>query len=880
MTRYRRIHGPDTGADVEDELGYHLEMRTRDLIAQGMTEEAAGREARQRFGDVEAVAAHCRAEGARLEDRRRRGDMFAAWLQDVRFGLRTMAKAPGFTLVAVLTLALGIGAATALFSTVDHLLLRPLPLKEPDRLVTVLRSAGEGRLLTGLQRVHLEEVASAPVVEAASGSATYEFSLRGEGPAEAVNGLFVTPSWFGVLGVAPAAGRFFMNEDERSPQVVVISHRLWRRSFASDAAVVGRTITLNGNPVTVIGVAPRGHATTRIGTAAPDVWLPDAARPQFEPARADGTTRVLDTWPLVRLRPDVTLEHAKKVMEASMPWATEDLHGMTSDGFQVRPLDPIGWTDRDRVHGFARLLSGATLLLLLIAGINVAGMLLARATGRRREIGIRLAVGAGRGRIVRQLLVEGVLLFLAGGAAGVLFAYWLTNLVTMVPWTTPVEFEPALDARVLGFALLVSLVAGVGFTLVPALQTTRVDVLPALRSGGNSRGAGRSLLRSTVVVLQVALSLVLLVSAALFVRALETAWKTDPGFDPDGVSVAVFNLGLHGYATPAAMEFYDRLLERVSAAPGVTAAALATEAPFQPGGLSMMIIEPEGWVPDAAQPFAFGQFSAVTSDYFRTLGMRIVEGRELSASDGSGAPRVAVVTERFARKYWPNESAVGKRLGSGTKAVTIVGVLRNAHTRSLQPGSEHEMMFLPAAQTPNAAMTLHVRTQGREAVALPAIRSIVRQMDPALPPVSFVPLNHWIGLTLLPQRIGAWMVGGFGLFGLLLAMIGLYGLLSFGVLQRTREIGIRLALGARAHDVVAGVVRQGVLLTLGGTVLGLTAAVAATRVLANLLYGVSPLDIAVFAIVPLALIAVGVIASLIPARRATRVAPMAALRSE
>jgi putative ABC transport system permease protein len=808
-------------------------------------------------------------------------------LQDLRYALRQLARSPGFTLVAVLTLALGIGAAVALFSAVDTLLLRPLPLHRPERLVEVAPEM-EGPIqiprfaypqYTGLRERTRE-------LSGLAAATNYEFSLRGDGQAaEVVPGEFVSANYFSVLGVRPALGRFFLPGEDPPGEArsAVLSYPLWRQRFGGDPTVLGRTVSLNGETLTVVGVAPRGFATNRIGSTPPAVWLPMGAYTAFESAQAlEGGQYMLAL--IGRLREGATEATATAELSTHLRRISEEakfgIAGIRMERVRLRPLDPIAPQFGERVTGYLALLAAATGLVLLLASVNVAGMLLARALTRRTEIGVRMAVGARRRRVARQLLTEGALLFVLGGGAGVLLAIWLTTALSAVPWPVPVQLDLAIDGRVLAFALLLALATGLGFGLVPALQATGAGVLPMLRVGSGSVGPSRSRLRGTLVVLQIALSILLLVGAGLFLRALQRAWSIDPGFDPDGVMVATLDLSLHGYEGTASERFLQQLLERARAVPGVEAASLATSTPFgaRAGGLA---ITPEGVELPPGPPFIFASFNFIAPEYFRTLHIPLLHGRALDEGHGRGE-RVAVINRAMAETFWPGQDAIGKILDGGENPLRVVGVVGDVRAEALD-AEPQPMMYLPLfGGDSHGAMevVLHLRTGSNPAAALAALRAEVRSMDPSLPPLAFSPLNELIGMSLLPQRIGALLVGGFGLFGLLLVALGLYGVLAYSAARRTREVGLRIALGARRGEVVRLILREGASITGLGLALGLLAAAAGTRMLSGLLYGVNPLDPATYAAVAALLATVALLAGYLPARRAARVDPTVALRAE
>lgn len=886
--RVRRLLRLDVAGEVDDKLSFHLEMRESELKERGMDAAAARDAALARFGEMQGVRAECLTIARRRDRRERRVERLADLGQDVRYGARRLLRSPGFSLVAVLTLSLGIGAATALFSAADQLLLRPLPLREPDRLATLQLSGMGGSFFTGFSESQVADVrAMTEVVEGVAATATHTFSLLEGGRSELVAGRFVSPGYFELLGVRPVVGRFFGvasgSGDAPAGQVeAVVSHRLWRRQLGSDPLVLGRTIRLNGNLFTIVGVAPADFATSRVGEEPAEIWVTTAAVPLFQRDRDASFEEVAMYWPVVRLRAGISAEEAgERLGTLVAQWKESAMPHIPVETVLARPLDPVSWSHRERVSDFVSLLALATGLLLLVAAINVAGMLLARASSRGREIGIRLAIGAGRGRVVRQLVVEGLLLFGLAAVAGTLIAVWLLELVARVPWPVAVQLAPALNPRVLAFALGVAMATGFAFSLVPALQSSGVDIQAALRERAGQGGGKPRRGRGAVVVVQVALSVLLLTCAALFGRSLQVAWSIDPGFDPDGVLVANLDLAAHGYEPPAQADYFARLSEAVRGMPGVESVALASKAPFTSAGSMALALDlPLGGAADPRRP-PFVSFELVSADYFRTLRIPLLAGREFTGADAVPEARAAIVNRALAERYWPGEDPLGKRLDGGPVPMEVVGVVETVRTRTLRSETEDlARLYLPVGSRPAHALTLHVRAPEGRTRVLQDVRSLARGLDPRLPTLELIPLNRLIGLTLLPQRIGAWLVGGFGAFGLLLAMLGLYGLLYYSVVQRTREIGIRMALGGRPAQLLRQVLGTGTRLAVAGALIGVATAAAAARLIESLLFGVPGTDPLAYAAVVLLLGVVAVLASLLPARRAVRVDPAAALRSD
>jgi predicted permease len=801
--------------------------------------------------------------------------MDALWA-DVRYAARSLRRSPAFALAAILTLALGIGGTTVIFSIINAVLLRPLPVEEPGRLIALtgtdergrssssfsypeyLRFRDEGRALAGLAAFSFES-----------------FSLRGpEGPV-AVAGSLVSGNYFDVLRVRPAVGRFFLPEEgaRGAAPVAVLSWAAWQSRFAGDPGIVGRAVVLNGKPVTVVGVAPRGFGGT-INVLSFDLWLPLEAYPQLVASfRLDHPGHSFLQL-AGRLAPGATIPQARSELAGRLraPFSPE---GRTLKDVRVAPLTGLPGEGRAGVMGAGALLMTVALLVLFIACVNVVGMLLARASVRRREVAIRLAVGAGRGRLVRQLLTESVLLWLLGGAAGLLLASWLGRaipaLLPPLPEAARLALDLGVDARVLAFALGISLLSGVGFGLAPALQATRPGAVPALRSGGQVEGRRGSRLRDAFVVGQLAVALLLLVSAGLFLRSLWHSRVADPGFDPDGVVAAGIDLDLHGYKDDQGRAFFHQLAARLREVPGVESVGLATAVPLS--GMENRTTVTAGGTEERSLGY-----TVVSPGYLKTLRIPLLRGRDFADADAPGAPPVVIVSEALAREYWPGQDPVGKQLRTGAEPMEVIGVVRDVQDQTMGQRPS-PFMYLPLTQSYEPAATVLVRGRGGPGAALAAVRREVHALDPNLPLMMELPLRQMI-VSLAPQPLLATLIGGFGVVGLILASVGVYGVVAYLVAQRTKEIGIRMALGAARRDVLRLVMGRGARLALVGMAIGTAAALGLTRFLRGLLVGVTPADPATFAGVVILLGAVVLLASWLPARRAARVDPMTALRSE
>jgi macrolide transport system ATP-binding/permease protein len=812
-------------------------------------------------------------------------------LKDIRFAFRRLWKSPGFTLTAVASLALGIGANTAIFSLVNTALLRPLPVSRPDRLVSLAVSGEGGSMLAFSYPAYRDYRDRNEVLDGLFATRLAPFSLSRGGDNQRLWGYLVTGNYFDVLGVSAARGRAFTPEEDRAPlahPVAVISHGCWQRRFGGDPGVVGREITLNGHPFKVVGVAPEGFVGTEV-VYTPEVWVPMMMQEWVEPENPWLERRTTQNiFATGRLKGGVTAEQA----EASLNLLAAQLgreHPDTDEGQKITLIPPgfILPQLRGAVLSFAAVLMGVVGLVLLLACVNVAGLLLARAAARRREIAICLAIGAGRWRLVRQLLTESVVLALMGGAAGLLLAFWIVDLVVAYRPAVdiPVWIDLSIDWRVALFALAASLLTSLVFGLAPALQATRPELVPALKDLGARAGGGRWRLRSALVVLQVAVSLLLLVAAGLAVRALNQLQTTSPGFEVENGLVLSYDLARQGYEQARGEQFHRQVVERVRALPGVRSASLTDLFPLSLNYSSTNVhVEGQPAARGANVPQAM--VASIGPDYFQTMGIPLVAGRDFAPPDDRAAPRVVVVNEALARRFFPGEDpvrgAVGRRVsfaGPEGPFSQIVGVARDGKYWTMGEAPQ-PFIYFPLAQSYNSNATLVVRAEGDPHALAAGIRGAVRGLDEGLPLYDVKTMEEHLGLSLFPARVAATLLGGFGLLALLLSAVGVYGVVSYAASQRTREIGIRMALGAQRRDVLRLVGGRGLLLVTAGVALGLAGAFALTRFMASLLYGVSATDPTTFALVVALLGAVALLACYVPARRATKVDPVVALRHE
>jgi macrolide transport system ATP-binding/permease protein len=812
-------------------------------------------------------------------------------MQDLRFGFRMLLKNPGFTFIAVLTLALGIGANTAIFTLLDKVLIRTLPVEQPHQLVTFVRDGGGA-----------PAIFSYPLYadlrdrnEVLSGMVAYSqmpFSLSDGSQSERVIAQIVSGNYFAVLGVRPALGRVFLPEEDRTPgthPVIVIGHGLWQRRFDADPAVIGKTLSLNGYRYTVVGVAPSEFTGTTRGTVN-DVYVPIMMQAQTGPRRNGFLDNRNAGWLQLigRLKPGVSREQAQAALSILAEEPGQTSPGAKGSGISANRIFLMdgsrGHTDRIKDLSLPlKLLMGVVGFVLLIACANVANLLLSRASVRRKEIAVRLAVGAGRWRIVRQLLTESAILSVLGGCGGLLVARWLTGLLLGFQQQTnfvPRAFDGHLDGKALGFTLGVSLLTGIVFGLAPALQASRSDFVAALKeeAPGPGRAARQLSLRNLLVVVQVALSLVVLIGAGLCVKSLRALQAIDPGFEPAKVVTASFDLSQSGYDEPRGRQFIAQLSERVAVLPGVEAVSLAHIVAFS-DGFWISGATPEGYQQQPGERLAF-DFNPVSSNYFKTIGARLASGREFTTQDTTDAPRVVMINEATARRYWPGQDAVGKRIiRGGGQFFEVVGVIRDSKEKGLTV-DPRPAIYMPLLQSYVPQLTLHVRTATDAQTMLAAVRREFQMLAPTLPIYNLGTLAQQKEGSLYTERLAAALLMLFGLLALSLAAVGIYGVLSYAVTERTREMGIRLALGARPRDLLRLVVGQGMILTLIGLIIGVGASFALTRLMENLLYGVSATDPLTFIVIPLLLAGVALLACWVPARRATRVDPLAALRYE
>jgi predicted permease len=876
-------------AETDAELRFHFEERVAALMAAGRTRAQAEAEALARFGPFEESRARL-VEAARYrEETLNMLDRLSSLWQDLAYVARQLRRSPGFTIAVLLTFALGIGANATMFGVIDRMLLRPPAfVKEPDNVVTLV--AGRDQAFgqrTANYPVYRALRDNAAAFERVAATAGVSVPLgRGEG-AQNVSGLLATATYFPMLGVSPALGRFFREDEDQPPMgaaVVVLSYGFWQRQFAGATDAIGRTLILGDRLFTVIGVAPRGFAG--LDLVAPDVWIPMTSASALQPMGAGWATTSVATWLRVfaRMRPGVPIERAAADAMRIAREAAPDAF-FTGPGWRFRlvPIMQARSAEQGTSARVMTLLGLMSVIVLLITCANVANLLVARGLRRRREIAVRLALGVARSRLVSQLVAESVLLAVLGGLAALLVAFWGGAVVQrLLLADVPID-SSLVDGRVLLFTAAVAIAVGVATGLLPALAASSPDVADTLKQGTRDGGGRRSRMRNVLLGMQAALCFVLLVGAGLFVRSLSRLGSMPLGVDLDRALVGTMNLRAAGCSRTEIDAIYARALEQVRAMPGIAAAAVGVTVPFGPSyGAAVAVAGPDSMIHPSTM------FNAVTEDYFRTLGSRIVAGREFSASDAEGARPVAIVNEILATRIWGKQSPLGRCIhfrADTAPCAEIVGVVENVRRQSIFEDSSN-FAYVPLAQ---ARTTLSDRRLLiRPAQPLDARRFIepVRvAMQMSVPQLPYADVHLFADMPtvqreLRPTRLGAALFGAFGALALTLAAVGVYGVVSYDVGQRTREVGIRLALGARESHVARLVVWDGVRIVAVGTTIGFAAALFSGRFVASLLYQVSARDPVVFMSIGATLLVVATVACIVPAIRAMRVDTVVALRAE
>ena len=807
-------------------------------------------------------------------------------LQDIRFGFRQLIKQRGFAALAIISMALGIGANTSIFSLVDTVLLRPLAVKEPSQLVELYGTSNNGEAWSLQSYPNYKDYRDRSTVF--SGLCVYRVvvsSLTVNNASNRVWGYLVSGNYFDVLGVKPTLGRAFLPEEDQTPDshpVAVLSYNCWQRRFGGDPAIVGKTLQFNSRPFTVIGVAPKAFIGTEVAYD-PEMFIPVMMATAIEPGsrwleRRDNS----NLFTVGRLKPGVSEDQAKAELETITAQMAKDYRENVGRGIRLGKPGLFIPDIENSVFAFTGVLAAVGALVLLLACVNLASLLLTRATERRKEIALRLAIGASRQRLVRQLLTESLLISLSGGAAGVMLAALINSAVRGIrlPSDITLLFDLRIDWRVLTFALVLSIATGILFSLIPALQSSKPQLVPALKEESSMAGFRRSRLRNGLVVAQVSLSLVLLISAGLIVRSLQAAQKMRPGFNPENAVAISFDVSLQGYNEARGRAFQKQVLEHVQALPQIENAALTDNLPL---GLNYndhtIYIEGSEFKGASTLPIAipFGS----TPGYFDVMGIPL-RGRDFRDDENKLEHRVAIVNETFAKKFLNGADPIGRRFnwhGPDDPFFEIVGVVPAGKYNSLGEDPK-PAVYTPLYRDYNGGVTLVARTHGDPGAVLNDLRKLVQELDPSVSVYSMKTLRQHMGTSLFPARMAAIALGSFGVLALILAAVGIYGVMSHVVAGRTREIGLRMALGAQLSDVQKLILKQGMFLAAIGSLGGLIVALGGARMMKSLLYGVSSSDPITFTCVALLLLSIALLACWIPARRASRVEPMIALRAE
>ena len=809
-------------------------------------------------------------------------------IQDLRYGIRTILKQPGFTAIAVMALALGIGANTAIFSVVNAVLLRPLPFANPDSIMMIYNTAEKEDRFSVTYPDFIDWRDGQQSFQQLAAYSTRDFTLTGTGDPVRLRGAMVTSELFPILGVQPKLGRFFRSEEDKPDvRVAILSHRMWQEQFASDPGICEKTIQLHGQSFNVAGVMPKGFAFPVQNDPIIDFWTTTAILQEgAAPLTVQRGNHALSV--IARLKDGVTLEQAQSDMSGIVN-ALGSQYPDTNGQFGVR-VTPLHKDLVRDIRPALLILFGAVGCVLLIACANVANLLLARATTRHKEIAIRTALGASRLRVIRQLLTESLLLSLFGGVLGLLLAWWGTELlVALVPKGLPRADEIGLDASVLGFTTLIALATGIFFGIAPALQISKTELPQTLKEGGRSSGDGsqRNRVRSVLVVSEVAIALMLLVGAGLLINSFLRLQKVNPGFDTH--NVLSFRIGLPDSRYPQSqqkIDFYKQLASRIETLPGVKSVGYVNALPFsgQGGGLGFSI---QGEPTNAAQPFPYdADYRTISPGYFNAMGIELIQGRDYDERDDLQSNPVVIINETLAKRFFPNQNPLGKRInpsfGADQRGILmreIVGVVRSFKHSSLSAEIQPEL-YIAYKQNPRPTAMLVIRTTYDPTNLIATIRNEVQSLDSTLAIYSVRTLDQYLAASVAQPRFNTLLLGIFAAVALILTSVGLYGVMSYTVTQRTHEFGIRMALGAKPGDVLKLILKQGMGMTLIGIALGLAGAFALTRVAESLLFGVSATDPLTFLVVSAFLLAVALLACLVPARRATKTDPMVALRYE
>lgn len=863
------IHKDQLEQELDDELQFHLEQDIAQNIKSGMTPDEARSAALTTFGNLVLSKEESRdARGVRWVEN---------ILQDVRYSGRIFFKNPAFSLVVVLTLALGISANTAIFSFANGILLRPLPYPDSDRLAVIDETAFK-------RGINSMSVSYPNFLDWRERNAVFEgiglhfgttrFALSGNGQAEELRGSYISYGLFEVLRVSPVLGRTFTKAEDTpdTDDVVILGYELWQRRFGGDTKIIGQRIALNTYSRTVIGVMPPGFKFPEES----ELWAPLGLTPQTFTRTDHGLSAI------ARLKDGVTFEQAQAEMDR-IAAQIEQENPVTNEGLGVAVTSLHKNLSGDYRKALFILL-GVVGCVLLVACVNVANLMLARASARQKEVALRTALGASRSRVIQQLLTESLMLAVAGGALGLLLSVGaLRLLLASIPIKLPFWMNFGIDLRVLAFTVGVTVLTGLIFGSIPALQTSRVNLNDTLKEGGRgSLTSIRTFSRSVLVVAEIALSLVLLVGAGLMIQSFLRLRSVDVGLNPKGVATASVTLPRLKYPEkPQRAVFFKQLMEQVTAIPGVEAAAGTTTVPLSGGGWGRSLTV-EGHPVLSVGQAPMIQHTVVTPNYFRTMGITLLSGRDFTGADTAGAPLVTIIDERLAREYWPNESPIGKRVRFGPPEDnepwhTVIGVVRAVRHERMQEDTR-KSVYLPHQQMPVNGMSVVARTSGNPRTLAPSIRRVVNQMDADIPVSKTPTMEEVMAESVWQPRLYTTLFAVFGVGAMVLALIGIYGVMAYLVVTRTHEIGVRMALGATARNVFGLIVGRGMKLTIIGVLLGIVGAYGLTRLIRGLLFNVSTTDPVTFTLISLLLVLAAFVACYIPARRATKVNPLVALR--
>jgi len=809
----------------------------------------------------------------------------ATLIQEFRYALRVLLKSPGFTVVAILTLALGIGANSTIFSWINSTVLNPIPGVTHTNEYVALTAGPNGDVnpISYLDYKDLRDRNHS--LSSFVAYSLWPMDFTADAKPERIWGEFSSANYFDALGVHPVLGRTFLPDEDAKPgaaPVVVLGYKFWQTRFGNDRSVINRTILINKRPYTVVGVAPPLFQGTQTGLHA-DLWLPVSMVQQF----VNGTTDILQdrgtNWIMTigHLQPSVTREQSQSDLSIAYAEIGKQFpaYHRGRNTVTLHPLWRGPFSTNYYLNKILFLLMAISFVVLLLACANVSNLLLVRAVGRRRELAIRLSVGATRGRLVRQLLAESVILALGGGAVAMVFTTWSAGtLPEFVPPTeVPLSMNIQADRTVLFATLGLSLFTAILFGILPALRSSKLVPSAVLKEESGGGGRSKARLSSILVVAQIAMSLLLLVCAGLFIRSFSVAQQFDPGFNPHNVLIDSYDLGGVGYDQKTGLEFHRQLFAKLQALPGVQSSALAGWIPLG-FSLNSTTVQPEGYAPRPDEAMEIDDAS-VGPNYFHTMQIPMAAGREFALSDTDQSQLVVVVNQEFARRFWPQQDPIGKRLTARGKSFTVVGIARNSDTDHLRQKPK-PFVYLPLFQVYYTKAAIHLRVAGDPLAYVAAVQNAVHELDTDLPLYDLMTLDSRIQLSTTNDRIGGVFVGAFGFLALVLAAVGVYGVLAYTTRQRTKELGIRMALGAEPRDVFGAILRQGALLALTGILIGLGASFLLTRALSGILFGVSPTDPLTFAAVSLMLLVVALLACYLPARRAMRTDPLVALRYE